>query len=48
VRAVIAIMKYFERQALDNSSFQYFKKINKDHEIINIIWADVKMIVDYI
>jgi zinc finger SWIM domain-containing protein 3 len=43
----VAIMKYFERRALENPSFQHFEEINKEHEIVNIVWADAKMITDY-
>jgi MULE transposase domain len=45
--AVIATMKYFERRTLENLSFQHFEEINEEHEIVNIIWEDAKMITDY-
>jgi MULE transposase domain len=46
-RAVITVMNYFERRALENPSFQHFEEINEEHEIVNIVWADAKMITDY-
>lgn len=45
---VVAIMKYFERRTLENSSFQHFEEINEEHEIVHIVWTDAKMIADYV
>jgi hypothetical protein len=41
-------MKYFEIRALENPSFQHFEGINEEYEIVNIIWADAKMTVNYV
>jgi MULE transposase domain len=46
-RAIVAVMNYFERRALENLSFQHFEEINEGHKIVNIVWADAKMITDY-
>jgi zinc finger SWIM domain-containing protein 3 len=45
--ATITTMKCFERWALENPFFQHFEKINEEYEIINIIWAEAKVITDY-
>jgi zinc finger SWIM domain-containing protein 3 len=45
--AAITTMKCFERWALENLFFQHFEKINEEYEIINIIWAEAKVITDY-
>ncbi|XP_042508209.1 protein FAR1-RELATED SEQUENCE 5-like [Macadamia integrifolia] len=42
-----SLMKYFVIQTRNNPSFTYSFQLDSEEQIINIFWADPKMIIDY-
>ncbi|KAJ3701127.1 hypothetical protein LUZ61_004832 [Rhynchospora tenuis] len=45
--SAIAVMKYFEKHALEDPSFKHFEDTTQEGEIANVIWTDANMIVAY-
>ncbi|KAJ1689672.1 hypothetical protein LUZ63_013827 [Rhynchospora breviuscula] len=45
--AAVAITKYFEKRASENSFFQHFEDITENEEIANILWMDGRMLAAY-
>ncbi|KAJ3684859.1 hypothetical protein LUZ61_014023 [Rhynchospora tenuis] len=45
--SAIAMTKYFAKRALEDPSFKLFEDTTEEGEIVNIVWMDAKMIVDY-
>ncbi|KAJ4765730.1 Protein FAR1-RELATED SEQUENCE 5 [Rhynchospora pubera] len=45
--SAIAMMKYFEKHALEDPSFKHFEDTTEEGEIANVIWTHAKMIVAY-
>ncbi|XP_062185944.1 protein FAR1-RELATED SEQUENCE 5-like [Phragmites australis] len=41
------LLKYFQDKVVENPSFQYAMQMDCEEQIVNIFWADAKMIIDY-
>lgn len=41
------MLKYFQDKVTENPSFHYAVQLDCEEQIINIFWADAKMIIDY-
>ncbi|GKA56505.1 FAR1-related sequence 5-like protein [Tanacetum coccineum] len=42
-----SLLRYFQKQTLDNPSFYHAIQLDEDEQITNIFWADARMIMDY-
>ncbi|KAJ1692837.1 hypothetical protein LUZ63_009535 [Rhynchospora breviuscula] len=45
--SAIAMMKYFAKRSMEDSSFKHLEDTTEEGEIANVVWMDAKMIVAY-
>lgn len=43
-----ALLHYFQNHLAENTSFFHAYQMESDEQIMNVFWADPKMLIDYI